>query len=260
MLLGMSSAGFYGRMETEEEAAHLTEFPLDVCEIFLQTRSEYNAAFGQEVHTRLHGLPCLSVHPKGTQFEPDLFGQSPRQRQDGMETFAGVLDAGRALGSKWYVFHGPSGIQSPMRPERIPFLTERFQAMQAAAAQRGMEVLWENVSWCTIRTPQEVESAIRLLPDIHFVLDIKQAFRAGVDPFDMLAAMGNRVRHVHVLDWDESGTLCLPGEGVVDFPKLLKQLKKQGFDGGVMLEPYAAQTLDEEAVYRALTYLQHAMT
>ena len=116
MLLGMSSAGFYGRMETEEEAAHLTEFPLDVCEIFLQTRSEYNAAFGQEVHTRLHGLPCLSVHPKGTQFEPDLFGQSPRQRQDGMETFAGVLDAGRALGSKWYVFHGPSGIQSPHAP------------------------------------------------------------------------------------------------------------------------------------------------
>ena len=48
MKLGMSGAVFYGRMETEDEAAHLTDFPLDVCEIFLETQSEYSASFGAQ--------------------------------------------------------------------------------------------------------------------------------------------------------------------------------------------------------------------
>lgn len=259
MKLGMSSAGFYGRMETEEEASFLRQFDLDVCEIFLQTRSEYSSDFGRVVKEHLQGLPCVSVHPKGTQFEPDLFGGSPRQRRDAMETLTHVLDAGQVLGASWYVFHGPSGARSPMTPERIANLPERFAAMQAAAQSRNVEILWENVNWCTLRDLACVQSALKLLPDLHFVLDVKQAYLGKVDPFDMLRQMEGRIRHVHLLDWDASGKLCLPGEGVVDFLRLFRELKKQGYDGALILEPYAAQTTDTEAVKRSVAFLRETM-
>ncbi len=259
MKLGMSSAGFYGRMETEEEASFLRQFDLDVCEIFLQTRSEYSGDFGRVVKDHLQGLPCVSVHPKGTQFEPDLFGGSPRQRRDAMETLTHVLDAGQVLGASWYVFHGPSGARSPMTPERIANLPERFAAMRAAAQSRNMEILWENVNWCTLRDLACVQSALKLLPDLHFVLDVKQAYLGKTDPFDMLRQMEGRIRHVHLLDWDASGKLCLPGEGVMDFLRLFRELKKQGYDGALILEPYAAQTTDTGAVKRSVAFLRETM-
>ena len=90
MTVGMSSAAFYGRLETEDQAALLREFPVDVCEIFLETHSEYSAAFGAQVRERLAGLRCLSVHPKGTQFEQDLFGRSRRQAEDALRAFRGL--------------------------------------------------------------------------------------------------------------------------------------------------------------------------
>ena len=73
MRLGLSSAAFYGRREVEDTAALLPGYGLNVCEVFLNSFSEYSTTFGGLVRERLNGLPCVSVHPKGTQFEPDIF-------------------------------------------------------------------------------------------------------------------------------------------------------------------------------------------
>ena len=109
MRIGLSSAAFSGRMETEEEAARTAALGVPCCEVFLETFSEYSGDFGREVRARLGETECVSVHPKGTQFESDLFGRSRRQVEDAMAWFAGVCDAGRALGAKYYIFHGPPG-------------------------------------------------------------------------------------------------------------------------------------------------------
>ena len=68
--------------------------------------------------------------------------------------------------------------------------------------------------------------------------------------------MEDRVQHVHVLDWDDAGQMCLPGQGSVDFPRLMGQLRDQGFDGSVILEPYPAHAKDDDALRRALDYLR----
>lgn len=255
MRLGLSSAAFYGRMETEDAAAHVLDFPVQACEVFLETFSEYTASFGTEVRQRLGGLYCPSVHAKGTQFEPELFGRSMRQAEDALRIFAGVCDAGQALGAKYYVFHGPGNARNAMPPDKVRALQERFGRMREIAARRGMEVLWENVSWCSIRTPEDVRRARELLPGLGFVLDVKQTMQGGVDVLDMIDAMGSDIRHVHVLDWDAKVVLKLPGEGVVDWPGILHSLKAVGYDGVILLEPYDYQARDEDALRRSIEYL-----
>lgn len=255
MKLGLSSAAFYGRMETEDAAAHVRDFPVEALEVFLETYSEYTAAFGREVRRRIGPLCCTSVHPKGTQFEPDLFGRSARQAEDALRIFTGVCEAGAALGAAYYVFHGPGNARNPVPPGRINALRERFARMQEAAARCGVRILWENVSWCSVRTAEQVREARRLLPGIGFVLDVKQALRGGEDPLGLMEAMGEDLCHVHVLDWDGAAER-LPGEGVMDWPLFFRRLRHIGYDGAVILEPYDRQARDEVALRRSLEYLQ----
>lgn len=255
MILGLSSAGFYGRLETEDAAAHVRDFPAGACEVFLQTYSEYSRAFGETVRERLGNLPCVAVHPKGSQFELDLFGRSPRQAEDAMGIFTGVCDAGQALGARYYVFHGPGSVRGHQPPEKINALQERMAHMREIADRRGMEILWENVSWAALRRPEDVRTVREMLPDMGFVLDVKQAYQAGVEPLEMFRAMGGRLQHVHLLDWNTSGKLCLPGQGQMDWPGWLQTLAQTGYDGAVILEPYEHQTRDEAALCRSMEYL-----
>ena len=256
MKLGLSSAVWYGVRETEAAADYLRTFPLDTCEIFLQTWSEYTEAFGEEVHRRLGPLPCTSVHPKGVNFESDLFSRSDRQTEDAMRMLDRVCLAAERIGARYYVMHGPSTVNTRRKPETIYRLTERMAQARQIAQSHGVEILWENVSWCAVSTPEDVRRMTELIPEQNFVLDVKQARRAGQSELTMAEAMGSHLKHLHVLDMREDGTMCLPGEGCVDFRALLDKARTSGFDGAVILEPYEAQGRDEAAMRRSLDFLR----
>lgn len=257
MIIGLSTAGYYGRMETEEAAAQVAAMGAACCEVFLEAQSEYSAAFGRLVRDRLADVPCVSVHPKGTQFENDVFGRSRRQVADALALFTGVCDAGQALGARYYVMHGP-GLAYVAPPEKIYAVKERLAAMREIAGERGLTVLWENVSWCNVRTVRDVAAVRDLAPEMGFVLDVKQARRAGQDVGAMARAMGSALRHVHVLDDAADGRICLPGDGRVDWPGFFALLREIGFDGAVMLEPYSELTAKDDDVRRALDVLRAA--
>ena len=256
MRLGLTSAAFYGRLETEDAAARLLEYPIGCCEIFLETRSEYSGSFGAAVRERLGGLPCRSIHAKGTQFEGDLFGASARQRQDAFQILEGVLDCGQALGAGVYVFHGQPDYRGGLHPQGIPRLGETVNRICEMAEERGILLAWENVSWCVLKHPEDAVYFREACPGLSFVLDIKQAVQAGEDPFAFLPAMGGRLVHVHVLDLEPSGGPCLPGRGIFDFRKLRRELDAMDYQGDVILEPYAAQAEDEHALRESICYLR----
>jgi sugar phosphate isomerase/epimerase len=257
MRLGLTSAAFYGRLETEDAAERLRCYPLDTCEVFLETGSEYHREFGIMVRERLNGLTCRAIHAKGTQFEGDLFGSSPRQRHDAFATLEGVLDCGKALGAEVYVFHGQPDHRGGLSPSRIPRLAETAAAISAMAEERGIQFAWENVSWCALKTPKDAAFLKEDCPGLRFVLDIKQAYQIGVDPFEFLPVFGDRLTHVHVLDFDPEGRLCLPGQGMFDFYRLRRELDHMGYQGDVILEPYAFMTEDDQALRESIAYLRN---
>lgn len=259
MRLGLTSAAFYGRLETEDAAKKLREFPVDTCEIFLETRSEYNLAFGRLTRENLGSLSCRAVHAKGTQFESDLFGASPRQRKDAFQILTGVLDCSQALGAGVYVFHGIPDLRGGLKPKSIPRLCDTVGHIASLAGERGIQLAWENVSWCALKRPEDAAYLKEACPALSFVLDIKQAIRAEADPFAFLPVMGERLIHVHVLDFDHSGRLCLPGQGTFDFIRLRRELDAMNYQGDVILEPYANQTEDEHALLESVCYLRKVL-
>ena len=259
MLLGLSTAAFYGRWETEEAAGEISRLPLDCAEVFLQAPSEYTRAFARMTRERLCGVACTSVHPLGTQFESQMFSRSPRQRRDAFDVFRRVLDAGEELGARVYVHHGRYTPQLAPLPWNLQANLDVLGLMSEEAAQRGMVVGWENVYWCQLTTPQRALEAAGACGHVAFTLDIKQAMRAGCDPLAFVEAMGGRLCNVHVCDWDASGRLCLPGEGVFDFDALFSALSAAGYEGPVIAEPYLALITSGEALMRSIAFLRERM-
>ena len=260
MKIGLSTAAFYGKWEVEEAAALLGRYGADCAEVFLQTRSEYTREFARLTKAKLDGLPCLSVHPMGTTFENEFFGRSERQRADALDMFRRVLDTAAELGAHLYVYHGrysPAGIKLPFEPERNAEVVAR---MQEEGAQRGIDIAWENVCWCQMTTPERVRTIRKLLPQIRFTLDIKQAMRAGCNPVDFVDAMGSQLANVHVCDWDENGRLCLPGEGAFDFHSFIRALRRINYQGVMIVEPYLALVKSDRALTESIAYLKRMET
>lgn len=256
MKLGLSTAAFYGRWETEEAALQIARLPVDCAEVFLQTGSEYAPEFAQAVRKNLGSVACTSVHPTGIQFENQMFGRSPRQMRDAFHVFEQVLDAAKALGAQYYVYHGKSTAQLKALPWNLEANLEVLGRMSEAAVQRDMDIAWENVFWCQLTNEQRIAEVKRAFPQARFTLDIKQAMRAGCDPSEMARTMGDGLVNVHVCDWTADGKLCLPGEGMFDFDAFFAVLRGMGYDGPVILEPYLALIESDDALKRSLRYLR----
>ncbi len=256
MRIGLSTAAFYGRYETEEAAAFIAGLPVACAEAFLQTPSEYTVDFANLVRGNLRGIPCTSVHPLGTSFENGMFSRSARQRQDAFDTFRRVLDAGQALGAGMYVYHGRHTPQLRALDFNMEANANVLTVMMDEARARGMVIAWENVFWCQLTTPQRVRQARAMLPDVRFTLDIKQAMKAGADPLEMARAMSGAILNVHICDWDEGGKLCLPGEGCFDFAALFDVLRASGCGGPVILEPYLALIKSDAALTASIEYIR----
>ena len=257
MQLGLSTAAFYGRWETEEAARRIADLPLDCAEVFLQSDSEISVEFAQLVKSNLGRLVCTSIHPLGSGYENHMAGRPARQMKDAFDHFKRLLDAGETLGAKTFVYHGRHTPQLSPLAWNLKWNIEAITPMCELAQQKGMVIGWENVFWCQLTAPQRVLEAKAALPQVRFTLDIKQAMRAGYDPISYVYAMGDQLCNVHVCDWHGDGTLCLPGEGVFDFEALHKALGDVGYMGPVIIEPYLALIQSDEALLRSIAFMRN---
>lgn len=254
MRIGLSTAAYYGRLETDEAAAHIAGLGLSCCEVFLETYREYTPGFGEVVRRNLKATRAVSIHAKTQHFESDLMGQSSHQREDAFAMFEQFLQAGQALGAGICVYHGPANLRGGAPP------LERWQPGIADAISLartyGIDFCWETVSWCHLNSPSRVRQFMALWPSLRFVLDIKQVFQLSQQPGDYIEAMGSALRHVHVLDHDANGILCLPGQGCVDFAMLAHMLREAGYQGDIIVEPYASQVTSDQAVIDSIRWLE----
>ncbi|MFU0799396.1 MAG: sugar phosphate isomerase/epimerase [Xylanivirga thermophila] len=241
MQIGVSTASFYPAALTEDAVELMGKMGIKNLEVFLETYSEYDENFCMDIAQVLnkYDMRASSVHTLSTQFEPQLFALTSRQRDDAVKIFKKVLKGAKIMGADIYVFHGPpvrANSMPNMDFKRIGRITDELCDM---AAEYGVRLAWENVCWCLYAYP---EFAIRLLEhtksNIYFTLDIKQAMKSGYTPYNFLEYMGDRLVNIHLCDYDEEKRLFMPGRGSFDFNQLKRLLDKKGYDGPVIMEIY----------------------
>ena len=96
---------------------------------------------------------------------------------------------------------------------------------------------------CVAGTRIPVQSVLELVKDMDprmgLCIDIGHTARTGVDVVESIALTGSRLHEIHVKDLKDfknkdSQVPC--GDGIMPFPKIFSQLKKQGYTGVCSLE------------------------
>lgn len=268
MQIGVSTASYFNRLEVEDAVVDIAAHGVTLCEVFLDTFSEYEPAYIDLLTERLSPTPLkvYSVHPMGTQFEPQLFSMQSRQRRDAGQMFEKVLLAGKRLGAKVYVMHGPVGVADPRKLMDVARVSPVLKDLCATAKGYGLQLALENVSWCLFSRP-EIGTALleRIGPGaLKFTLDVKQAIRSGYTPMDYIDAVGTEFVNLHLCDafvqTDAKGdfSLKMPGEGNVDFAGIGRALARCGYAGPAFVEVYSNMYADVPALYDSLQRMRRA--
>ena len=237
--VGLSTATFFPQWETEDTFQVIEGLGVDTCEVFLRTFSEYEESFSDLLQERVGKvLSVHSVHSLNSHFEPELFNIGDRTRNDAEVLFRKVCSAGKKLNAKFYTFHGPSILKRDTYKLNEKRVGEVCARITSISGEYGIKLSYENVYWAYYNFPEFFPLIEAYAPDLYATLDIKQAKRAGISHFDFLKKMGKKLSTVHLSDYNNQGTLCVPGKGVVDFYRLFCEINNYGIDVDCMIELY----------------------
>lgn len=237
MQAGVSTACLYP--QTLEEALYeLALNGITHAELFINADADVTRFRVHTLRTILerYGVTCPSVHPFACPIEPMmLFSDYERRVDDMIDYYRRTFEVMQALGATYFVFHG-NDKKHAVSPE---FYCERFLRLVNAGKEYGVVVAQENVERCQGGSLHFLREMSRILgDDAHFVLDVKQAVRAGESPVNMLHMLGSRVCHIHISDHGEKGDCLLLGAGTFRIRSFLEALYTYNADASVMLELY----------------------
>ncbi len=222
MPIGVSTACFYPNL-TENAVNFLGQSGVKNIEIFLNSQSETNVRFLNKIKKSAdsYGMKIIAVHSYFCSFEPYLiFSDYERRFDDCLPFVDSLFDAAAVLGAEYSIIHGgrPTG-----RISKEAYF-ERFAILHRRGAELGVSLAQENVNLFLSSSPEFILNMRKTLGDeVSFVLDIKQCVRSGVDVDDMLFAMGDRLKHIHLSDHNEACDCMLPLNGNFDFKAFLNK-------------------------------------
>lgn len=248
MRAGVSTACLFPT-DLEQALHHLGQHGIKLTECFFNTPSELS----KESLCRLksgaasYGMEIASVHSFHSEMETFYFFTNYKNRlEDGLELYRRYFEAAAQLGAKYLVFHGDHNYSqfAPCSEERA---FHNIHALWSVGREYGVELLHENVCRCKGGHPDYLLRLHQAVPQLGFVLDCKQALRAGHSPMEFVDALGSSIRHVHISDSNAQRDCLPPGKGNCDLPQLLRALHEKGAEFSAIVELYSNSfdSLDE---------------
>lgn len=239
MQIGISSACFYPKVETENSIPLMKKLGFELGEIFLNSPSEYEYDFVQKIYEQglKHNFKINSVHAFCAPFEPFLFDRYERRRKDMLHYFKAMCRTCKQLQANSYTFHGMRNIE--FRGLDMDFIIDIYNELTYIAAETGIKLAQENVSWCM---SSDVDFLTMIKEKckypLFFTLDLKQAYKANKFPIDYINIMGKELVNLHINDRDKENVCLLPGHGDIDYNILGKELSGIGYKGNAIIEVY----------------------
>lgn len=235
MRAGVSTACLYPK-PLEECAYELALNGVSDMEIFINTHSELKKSFADNIANMLRhfDVNCCSLHPFTCEIEQLMFfSDYERRLEDALEYHKLYFRFMNIVGAEIFVLHGAKANQP------AEFYCERYSRLYRLGKEFGIKVAVENVSRCRSGSAAFIREIAGMLGDeFSFVLDTKQALRAGENPFSFLDAAGKHVDHVHISDSGELGDCLSIGKGRFRFKQFFEKLNSLNPGANVILELY----------------------
>ncbi len=227
--LGLSSCG---KPLCEELFIKYKKAGIEAIEISLGI-DEYGALdFGEIKHiSAKHGVELCSLHLPFSPFDridiskPELAGAT-------VAYFAELIKKGTDIGIDKFIVH-PSG--EPINPDDRAVRMETAKASlvrlaELAKAHSAVIAVEDLPRTCLGNTASEILELISVHPDLRVCFDTNHLLTE--DAADFIHAVSDKIITTHVSDYDFINERhWLPGEGKLDWQKILKALKDINYEG-----------------------------
>jgi sugar phosphate isomerase/epimerase len=129
--------------------------------------------------------------------------------------------------------------------ESLKYALNSLEVIVAKADELGINLCLENMfpRYQSFFEPESFVDIFKKYPNLKLTLDTGHANidnQDGRRTLNFIKQLGHRIGHVHISDNLGKRDDHLPiGEGNIDFPKIIKALKKSGYNDTVTLEVFA---------------------
>ncbi|WP_279051130.1 myo-inosose-2 dehydratase [Cedecea davisae] len=225
---------------------------------------------------RKHDLKLVSGWYSGR-----LLERSVEQEIEAVQPHLTLL---RELGAKVLVFaevshciHGEQQTPVHLRPrfpaERWEEYGEKLTEFARYTQQQGVQIAYHHHMGTVIESAEDVDNLmLHTSPEVGLLLDTGHLTFAGADPLAVAERWLSRINHVHCkdvraavladvknrktsfLDAVLSGVFTVPGDGCVNYAPIMALLKKQGYQGWLVVEAEQDPAVAHPLTYARLGY------
>ncbi len=254
MNVGISTGCFYP-LEPEKAIYEISKLNTDKIEIFFNCDYELTDEYIKDLKKQIdeYDLKVISVHPFTSGFEPNLlFSNYKRRTQEYIDKYCRYFDVCNILGARIVNLHGDRINRKIITEEEY---CEVYFRLWELGKKQSVIFSQENVNMFKSSMPDFIKKMRKVLNDnVNFTFDIKQAIRAGVDIYEMIDAMGEKICNVHIND-DKNGMCVLPGKGTLDYNKILSKLNEYHYNGEYLIEVYSDCYEKNSEIFSAINYV-----
>ncbi|MCH5153901.1 MAG: sugar phosphate isomerase/epimerase [Clostridiales bacterium] len=254
MKIGLSTSTFFNTASAENMFDIMRKMRVDTTEVSLNTFSDYEKAYVDQIAQTRMGIEVVAVSPQSTQFEPQLFSPNLRVRADAELIFRKVCYACFAFDAKFYTFRGPINL-TYTKDFDYQRLAQRINQLCDIAATYGVSLSLKNMRWSYAATPEFFKNIMALCPRLFASFSLYQSEISGYDIREFLdACPAERVSLIDVQDFNKT-EWCLPGRGKYRFDKLFADLERRRITAPVLLAAGSDTYTDYLQVQGAFDFL-----
>ncbi|RLE96480.1 MAG: hypothetical protein DRJ96_06455 [Thermoprotei archaeon] len=159
------------------------------------------------------------------------------ERRAEIERVKAAIREAKDMGAeKLRIFAG--SLREGMDPKQVEeWVIEALSEVADYALSEGVVLALENHG-AYFSKASVIERLLKAVnsPGLKLNFDTGNFVHAGDDPVAAARKLGRWVIHVHAKDIDEKGVPCAPGEGVIDFESIARELEAHGFNGYFSIE------------------------
>jgi len=173
-------------------------------------------------------------------------------RKASVEEMLNSVEVAAELGAAKAVLHPSyvSGLGQFVKDMIRKYASESLERIVEKAEDEGICLCLENLfpKYDLLFEPDEFTTVFEQFPELGFTLDTGHAHidsKDGKRVIEFIEKFGNRLAHIHISDNSGKKDDHLPiGKGTVNFPEIVRSLKKAGYDDTVTLEIFTDDRYD----------------
>lgn len=185
-----------------------------------------------------YGIKLWSFHLPFYPFEQiDISALDEKQRMFTLSYFSEIIEKATAIGFDKFVVHASGEpIDDRERGKRMSQAQKSFAFLAEFAWERGAVIAVEDLPrTCLGRNSDDVKDLISADERLKVCFDTNHLLVE--DNLDFMEKLKDKIITVHISDYDRINERhWLPGEGVVDWQKMLEKFREIGYKGVWMYE------------------------